>query len=238
MLKESIVVLIVISGYCKANGYYGGNDFDFGFGDELSEAYNALGSYGATHEPSYGSYGSSYGALFGPSYGIHGSRIDPHGFYRPIKAPNKRRRYVRPYLPRKRIYPKIIKVHAEEVPVKVVYLTKSSDVDVRQFHKKGAPGKFTSTKTLEEPHRLYHQVVRPVIQEIHEVIVPYRKVVQRIEPVIEEIQTIVAKGEPSYGSQPLPETVGQKLDAGVDLGKGLTLGGAYSGAYSGAAKSS
>ena len=36
-----------------------------------------------------------------------------------------------------------------------------------------------------------HEVIKPVIQEVNEVIQPYRHVFQRIEPMIEEIKTIV-----------------------------------------------
>ena len=52
-----------------------------------------------------------------------------------------------------------------------------------------------ATKSEEEPHRVIHEVVRPVIQELREVIVPYRRVVQEIQPVIEQVQTTVAKGQ-------------------------------------------
>lgn len=59
----------------------------------------------------------------------------------------------------------------------------------------GAKGQVEKTRSEEEPHRVIHEVVRPVIQELREVIVPYRRVVQEIQPVIEEVQTTVAKGQ-------------------------------------------
>lgn len=50
--------------------------------------------------------------------------------------------------------------------------------------------------THEEPSVVVHEVIKPVIQEIREIIVPMRKVIQRIEPVQEERKTVVAhKGE-------------------------------------------
>jgi hypothetical protein len=52
------------------------------------------------------------------------------------------------------------------------------------------------TSSEDQPHRVMHEVVKPVIQEIHEIIQPYRRVVQQIQPVLEEVHTIVAKGEP------------------------------------------
>jgi hypothetical protein len=59
------------------------------------------------------------------------------------------------------------------------------------------------TSSEEEPHRVMHEVVKPVIQEIREIIQPYRRVVQQIQPVLEEVHTIVAKGEPrAYRGEP------------------------------------
>lgn len=36
------------------------------------------------------------------------------------------------------------------------------------------------TTSHEEPHRVVHEVVRPIIQEVHEIIQPYRRVVQQV----------------------------------------------------------
>lgn len=52
----------------------------------------------------------------------------------------------------------------------------------------------------EEPHRVIHNVYRPVIQEVTEVVQPFRKVVQKVEPVIEEMKTIISKAAPQDGS--------------------------------------
>lgn len=57
------------------------------------------------------------------------------------------------------------------------------------------PTKVESTRTEEEPHRLIHEVYRPVIQELWEVIQPYRKYVQQIQPVIEEVQQIISSSQ-------------------------------------------
>lgn len=45
----------------------------------------------------------------------------------------------------------------------------------------------------DEPHYLKHYVKKPIYQEVHEIITPYRKITQKIEPVHEEIETLVAK---------------------------------------------
>ena len=49
------------------------------------------------------------------------------------------------------------------------------------------------TTSHEEPHRVIHEVIRPIIQEVHEIIQPYRRVVQQVQPVIEEVRTVIAK---------------------------------------------
>lgn len=44
---------------------------------------------------------------------------------------------------------------------------------------------------------MVHNVYRPVIQEVNEVIQPYRKVLQTVEPVIEQMKTIISKAGPA-----------------------------------------
>ena len=58
------------------------------------------------------------------------------------------------------------------------------------------PGETEHTQSEDEPHRVVHEVLKPVIQEVREIIQPYRRLVQQIQPVIEQTHTIVAKGEP------------------------------------------
>ncbi|OTF75520.1 hypothetical protein BLA29_008967, partial [Euroglyphus maynei] len=57
------------------------------------------------------------------------------------------------------------------------------------------------SRSEEEPQRVVHEVIRPIIQEVHEIIQPYRRVVQQVQPVIEEVRTIIAKdaGKSSSG---------------------------------------
>lgn len=56
----------------------------------------------------------------------------------------------------------------------------------------------------EEPHRVVHNVYRPVIQEVTEVVQPFRKVIQKVEPVIEEMKTIISKAAPQDGLPVVP----------------------------------
>ncbi len=104
---------------------------------------------------------------------------------------------VRPIsLPQEPAVPQIIEIEPSEQPVQIIFRSISSPVHVQQIHTPGAPGQVESTNSEDEPHRVTHEVMRPVIQEIREVIQPYRRVVQEVRPVLEEVHTVVAKGEP------------------------------------------
>lgn len=89
----------------------------------------------------------------------------------------------------------VITVEPNVLPVNILFQSQSSPVNVQQQHIPGEPGQVQQTQSQDEPHRLVHEVLRPVIQEVREVIQPYRRVVQEIRPVVEEVNSIVAKGE-------------------------------------------
>jgi hypothetical protein len=97
-------------------------------------------------------------------------------------------------LPQEPAVPQIIEVEPSIQPVQVLFRSISSPVVVQQAHTPGAPGQVESTRSEDEPHRVTHEVLRPVIQEVREVIQPYRRVVQEVRPVLEEVHTVVAKG--------------------------------------------
>ena len=84
------------------------------------------------------------------------------------------------------------------LPVYMTFKTQSSPLFVKQEHK-GTKGSYQKSDSKDEPHKLVHEVVKPVIQELKEIITPYRKVVQIIEKVNEERQTKVHKGERKNG---------------------------------------
>ncbi|OTF69514.1 hypothetical protein BLA29_012443, partial [Euroglyphus maynei] len=74
----------------------------------------------------------------------------------------------------------------------IIFRSASSSLNVLQRHQ-GSTGDTQESSSEDEPHRLLHTVTKPIIQEIHEVISPYRKIVQEVHPVQEEIKTVVAK---------------------------------------------
>src|SRR6218665_2828342 len=107
------------------------------------------------------------------------------------------------------IYPTTIDVPANVLPINFVFRSASSLVNVQQKHE-GAVGSFKETHSQDEPHVLKHTVTKTIIQEVTEVISPFRRIQQTVEPVREEIQTMVARG--------VGATQGAALGAGIGAG--------------------
>lgn len=118
------------------------------------------------------------------------------------------------------VQPHIIDVEASVQPVQVIFRSSSNPVLVQQIHTPSQLGKVEQTVSEDEPHRVQHQVTRPVIQEVREIIQPYRKVLQEIRPVLEEVRTIVAK---QSGGQ--AEGTGQGNGNNNGGGSSIRLGG-------------
>lgn len=91
--------------------------------------------------------------------------------------------------------PSIVDVQPSEQPVQVIFRTQSSPVMVQQIHTPSQAPMVEKTNSEDEPHRVLHEVVRPVIQQVREIIQPFRHVSQEIRPVLEEVHTVVAKGQ-------------------------------------------
>ncbi|KAF7495986.1 hypothetical protein SSS_09610 [Sarcoptes scabiei] len=127
------------------------------------------------------------------------------------------------------IKPTTIDVPPNYIPVHFIFRSASSLVNVEQKHM-GAKGDYKESYSKDEPHFLKHTVTKPIIQEVHEIISPYRKVVQTVEPVKEEIKTLVARGyghhgKEHYGSHDLYEN--QMIDvgnSGYGHGSGFSMG--------------
>src|SRR5690606_25485299 len=96
------------------------------------------------------------------------------------------------------IHPVSIDVPANILPVNFLFRSASAIVHVTHKHE-GAKGSYRESHSKDDPHVIVHKVTKPIIQEVHEVISPYRKITQTIKPVKEEILTKVAKGHHKYG---------------------------------------
>lgn len=97
-----------------------------------------------------------------------------------------------PLEPSKPIRPTVVEVVASPAPLNILFRSSSSALNVQQNHE-SEPGSVQESNSEDEPHRLIHSVVKPVIQEVYEMITPFRKITQEIHPVQEDVQTIIAR---------------------------------------------
>ena len=95
--------------------------------------------------------------------------------------------------------PTTVEVGANSLPVTLLFRSASSSLNVQQAHD-GAQGSVQESQSDDEAHVLRHSVNKPIIQEIREVITPFRKITQEIQPVQEEINTIVARNSGNSGA--------------------------------------
>ncbi|XP_054160413.1 uncharacterized protein LOC128958558 [Oppia nitens] len=131
----------------------------------------------------YGGYGGGNGGGYGGG---------SHSIELPVKS--KHDLEVIPIHSEQEDHSTYVDVPGGVLPVYLTFKTQSSPVYVKQQHR-GTKGSYQKSDSHDEPHKLVHEVVKPVIQELREIITPYRKVVQVIQPVKEEVLTKVHKGE-------------------------------------------
>jgi hypothetical protein len=154
----------------------------------------ACNAEGGGYSGSSGGYGGSGGGVV--SFG--GNGLNAVGGGSPIPAAVQSTHTVEIQtvnIPHTPIQPQVIEVDANVLPLTIHFRSASSHVNVLQSHQGGGGGEVQQTSSEDEPHRLIHEVTKPIIQEVHEIITPLRRVIQEVKPVQEEIQTIVARGE-------------------------------------------
>ncbi len=154
--------------------------------------------YGGYGYGGYGGYGGLFGAVAAPVAVAAPAVVAAPRVVGPIPAAIQSY-YTQEILPvqtvQEPVQPQIIEVGPNALPVVIHFQSASSPVTIEQSHVPGAPGEVQVTRSEDEPHRVVHEVVRPVIQEVKEIIQPYRRITQEIRPVAEEVHSIVAKGE-------------------------------------------
>lgn len=94
----------------------------------------------------------------------------------------------------------MIEVKSQSPTFTIKFNSASSKVNLLHQHEPQKPPKVKETFSEDPKHVLRHRVVRPIINEIYEIISPYRRVVRRIKPVVETINTIIAGTPPSSTS--------------------------------------
>lgn len=91
------------------------------------------------------------------------------------------------------VEPTTLEITSNPIPLNLVFKSFSTPINIQQVHQ-SSEAIAQESSSEDEPHRLLHSIVKPVFQDIREVIIPIRRVTQQITPVQEEIQTFVARG--------------------------------------------
>ncbi|KAH9416916.1 hypothetical protein DERP_013887 [Dermatophagoides pteronyssinus] len=119
----------------------------------------------------------------------------------PIKAAINSHHIVNHYeidTPKEPYKPNLIEVKSSVPMFHIKFTSASSKVNVFHQHESSKGNKEPIESFSEdEPHILRHQVVKPIVQQIHEIITPVRKVVQEIKPVVETIDSIISRSSSS-----------------------------------------
>lgn len=98
-------------------------------------------------------------------------------------------------LPQEPFQPQVVQVEGGKTSFVIQFKSASSNINVIQSHESAEVPPVQKSSSEDEPHYLVHRVRRPVIQEVREIISPYRSVVQEIRPVVEIINTLISRGD-------------------------------------------
>ena len=88
--------------------------------------------------------------------------------------------------------PHIVDIDTESAPMVLRFNSATSKIKIQQNHRKNN-GEVEESRHIEEPHHFKLHVHKPVIQDVHEVITPFRNIYQEIRPVVENVQIVVTK---------------------------------------------
>ena len=163
------------------------------------------GGYGGSGGGGYssGSRGGGYSSGGGASYGggISGSRSagTAGGTVQAAVRSRHTIEYVDVDLPQDEVVPQVVEVDAGILPLILNFKSASSRIQVNQQHEGAEAGEIQETESEDEPQLLRHSVTKPIIQEVREVITPFRRVIQEIHPVQEEVRFIEFVMLPCFG---------------------------------------
>lgn len=103
--------------------------------------------------------------------------------------------------------PRLVSVEPTVQAVQLLFKSASSPLFVQQKHFGTSSSVYQTTRSQDYPHVLRHEVLKPVLQEVREVIQPYRTVTQEFKPVQEQVNTIIPKGQYRPSQQPITSHV-------------------------------
>lgn len=210
-----IILLFAVACCCEAGGYGGSSGGGYSSGK---------GGYSGSSSGGYSGSSSSYG---GSSYG--GGKVSQNTG--PVQAAVRSRHtieYVDVDLPQDDIQPQIVDVDAGVLPLVLNFKSASSRIQVHQSHEGAEAGEIQETQSEDEPQLLRHEVTKPIIQEVREIITPYRRVVQEIRPVEEEVKTIVSRGKGRrQNNADYSGKTGGGYSGSRSSGSGYSSGGSY-----------
>ncbi|KAF7492689.1 hypothetical protein SSS_04834 [Sarcoptes scabiei] len=93
----------------------------------------------------------------------------------------------------------VVDINSGPLPLTLRFNSHSSQINAIQKHF-SHPGQVQKSSAIDEPDLLIQNIKKPVIQEVREVISPYRHRLQEVRPVRERIETLIAKGQDGIGS--------------------------------------
>lgn len=146
-------------------------------------------SSGGSRSSSSGGYGGSsksYGSMSGGYGGGGRTSSSAAANAGPVQAAVRSRHtieYIDVDLPQDEVAPQVVDVDAGVLPLVLNFKSASSRIQVHQSHESSRPDDIEETTSEEEPQLLRHTVQKPIVQELREIITPYRRVVQEIRPV-------------------------------------------------------
>ncbi|XP_054167889.1 signal recognition particle subunit SRP54-like [Oppia nitens] len=117
------------------------------------------------------------------------------------------------------IEPTVLDIQPVDLPVQMNWMSQSSTLDIAQRHF-SRPGSVQQDQVMDEPHRMIQQVLRPIVQDVREIIVPARNVIQQILPVQENVQTVLARGQGGRGSG-MADAMGGMAGGGNGMMRGM-----------------
>lgn len=163
-------MLSVLLASAFAGGNYGGGSYG---GSSSYGARSTGGNYGSGNfggfSKSSNSYGGNYGKAVSGGYsgGVIQAAVQSRRNVQFIDVPSSF----------EAAQPLTLEIGSQSAPINFLFKSRSSDINLQSAHE-SSPGSYQETSSQDEPHVLVHTVTRPIVNEVREIITPYRRVKQ------------------------------------------------------------